>query len=461
MARRRNRFRAGIALLTVVALAFGLILWRWEAGRTAALPRQAEQDRVTLRFTYWGSVEEKKAIENALARFTKEYPWIAVDPIQLPNSDYNTKIMAMSASNEEPDIGYMTTELGEAFARQGKFLNLYELLERDKELKKEDFLDYLWYKSSPGFAWGISTAAESFGLYYRKDLLEEAGVLPPPARAEEAWDWDRFIHEARKLTLDRSGRNALDPGFDKNHIARYGVMFETWSEPLNNFIFGNGGDWVSSDGTRFTLNEPEAAEAIQKLAELVNVYHVAPSPYESKSLPAMSIALQSGLAAMIVDGQWTNLDLGKAKVDYDIGVLPKLKRSITVGLSGATVLFSSSKHPQEAWLLYKWLSDPSKAINLYADGLWMPVLKKWYTDPELAAEWVNANPAAHPPGFKDAMMRQLLENGMPGVGYYLRNQADIYPAVTEGLLPVWQGEKTAQDALDDIAKQVSGLFVQK
>jgi len=461
MRRARNRARAGVALLLALAVTLGLLAWREEFERTGTQPKEAERERVTLRFTYWGSVEEKKAIENALARFMLEYPWITVEPIQLPNSDYNTKIMAMSASNEEPDIGYMTTELGEAFARQGKFINLYSLLEKDTELKKEDFLDYLWYKSSPDYAWGISTAAESFGLYYRKDLLEEAGVSPPPSRAEDAWTWEQFIEAARMLTVDWLGRNSLDPDFDKNHIVRYGVMFETWSEPLNNFIFGNGGDWVSPDGERFTLNEPEAAEAIQKLAELVNVYHVAPSPYESKSLPAMNIALQAGLAAMIVDGQWINLDLGKAKVDYDIGVLPKLKKSVTVGLSGATVLFRSSQHPEEAWLLYKWLSDPSKALNLYADGLWMPVLKKWYTDPELAAKWADANPAAHPPGFKDAMMRQLLENGMPGVGYYLQNQADIYPEVTEGLLPVWQGEMTAQEALDGIAEQVSGLFSQK
>lgn len=457
-----NRTRGMTAGALITLIVVSLLIWRWPSGGSdPAASDKVPRDPVTLRFTYWGSVEEKKAIESTLARFHQEYPWITVEPIQLPNSDYNTKMLALSSSNEEPDLAYMTTELGEIFARQDKFLNLFDFLGRDPDLKKEDFLDYLWYKSSPGFAWGISTAAECFGLYYRKDLLEKAGVPIPPAQAENAWSWEQFVDAAKRLTLDSQGRNALDPAFDKDHIARYGIMFETWSDPLNNFVFGNGGDWVSADRSRFTLNSDEAAQAIQKLADLANVYHVAPSPYESKSLPAMNVALQAGLAAMIIDGQWINLDLGKAKVDYDIGVLPKLKRSVTVGLSGATVLFRSSKHPEEAWLLYKWLADPNKAINLYTDGLWMPVFKKWYTDPELVDRWVNANPRAHPPGFKDAMMKQLLENGMPSVGYYLQNQMEIFPEVTAGLIPVWQGEVSAKTALGGIAEKVNGLNVQK
>ncbi|MFD2381368.1 ABC transporter substrate-binding protein [Paenibacillus xanthanilyticus] len=430
-------------------------------GREGSAKPIDTRPQVALKFTYWGSIEEKRAIENALAKFTEEYPWIGVEPIHYPNSDYNTKMMAMSASNEEPDIAYMTTELGEVFSSEDKFLNLFDFLADDDRLRQADFLDYIWYKSADDVAWGVSTAAECFGLYYRTDLLREAGVQAPPSRAEQAWTWDQFVDAAKRLTIDEQGRNAYDPAFDHTRIARYGIMFETWSDPLNNFVFGNGGDWVGEDGARFRLHSPESAEAIQKLADLINVHHVAPSPYESKSLPAMNVSLQAGLAAMIIDGQWINLDLGKAGVAFDIGVLPKLKKSVTVGLSGATVIFRSSDHPKEAWLLYKWLSDPNKALNLYSDGLWMPVLRKWYTEPELVAKWVDANPAAHPPGFREAMMTQLLENGMPSVGYYLRNQMEIFPAVTAGLLPVWQGERKAADALRDIADQVSGLYSQK
>lgn len=423
-------------------------------------PPAHSQPTVHLRFTYWGSIEEKRAIERAMAKFMERYPWISVEATQIPNPDYNTKLLAMSAANEEPDLGYMTTELGELLAQQGKFLNLFDFIDRDPDLSRNQFLDFVWHQIAPGEAWGVSIAVECYGLFYRKDLFERAGVDPPPSRAEEAWTWEQFVDAAKRLTLDEQGRDAYHPDFDKDRIIQYGVMFETWSEPISNFVFSNGGRWIDENGERFRLHEPEAAQAIQMLADLIQVHHVAPSPFESKSMPALNVALQAGLAAMIIDGQWINLDLGKAGVDYDIGVLPKLKDSVTVALSGANVIFASTRHPEEAWLLLKWLLDPNEAIDLYADGLWMPTLKAWYTDPALTRQWVGANPAAHPPGFADAMMNQLLRNGVKGVGYYLKHQAEIFPVVKRELIPVWLGQKRAQEALDEIRVLVDPYFPQ-
>ena len=418
----------------------------------------AEKEPVKLKFTYWGSPDEKKAIESACNKFTEKYPWITVETVQIPNSDYNAKLTAMAAGNEMPDTGYMTGDLGETWANEGKFVNLFEMFEKDNEVKKEDYLDYIWYKLSPDNAWGISTAGECFGLFYNKDLLKAAGIESLPTSADKAMSWDEFVDLCKKLTIDKNGKTAADPDFDFKNIKQYGFMFETWDQPINNFIFSNGGEWASADGSKFMLNSPETADAVQKLADLVNVYHVAPSPLAAKSLPAMNIALQSRLTAMALGGQWINLDLGNAKVNYDIGVLPKLKKSITVGLSGATVFFKGSKHPEEAWMLFKWMSNPEGAIELYSGGLWMPIMKKWYTDPELVKKWVDANPAAHPAGFKDAMMNQLMTNGVPQSQYYLKNYAKLVPIVTSAWDEVWMGKKTAADALKDMEPKAQAEF---
>ncbi len=281
-----------------------------------------------MKFTYWGNPDEKKAIENATKKFTEKYPWITVDTIQIPNSDYNTKLTAWLP---ERYAGYRLYDrrIWATPGQRRKFVNLFDMFAKNGETKKEDFLDYIWYNYNPDNAWGISTAGETFGLFYRKDILEKAGVGAPPTKAENAWTWDQFVEAAKKLTIDKNGKNAADPDFDPKNIKQYGVTFETWKEPLNNFIYSNGGDWLSKDGKEFTLNKPESTEAIQKLADLINVYHVAPSPLAAKSLPAMNVALQSGIAAMAIGGQWMNLDLGNAKVNYDIGVLPKLKKLLS------------------------------------------------------------------------------------------------------------------------------------
>jgi multiple sugar transport system substrate-binding protein len=454
-----------VSLLLIVVMAFGIMgcskntdpVTKTNTDNSDNTEATSQED-ITLKFTYWGGPNEKTAIEGALKDFEELHQNIKVEAIQIPNSDYNPKLTAMAASNESPDVGYMTTDLGAAWSKEGKFVNLFEQLKKDSELSREDFLDYVWYNYTPDNAWGVSTAGECYGLFYNKDVLAKAGIEDLPTTAETAMNWDEFVEIARKLTLDGDGHNGLDPDFNPENIVQYGLLFETWNDPICNFIISNGGSWTSEDGSELTIVSDEAAEAIQRLADLVNVYHVAPSPIAAKSLPGMNVALENGLTAMAVGGQWINLDLGKANVNYDIGVLPKMKTSVTVGLSGASVVFSDSKHPEEAWELFKYMVNPTGAIDLYKDGLWMPILKEWYEDPELLAKWVDANPAAHPPGFKEAMIDQLLENGVPSTSYYLKNQAKLVPIITSSWDEVWLGNKTAKQALEDVSEMAEAEF---
>lgn len=418
----------------------------------ASSGQDGAKNPVTLRFTYWGSPQEKEALEQAAEKFTEKYPWIRVETIHIPESDYDAKMTAMAAGNEPPDLGYMRIELADPWQKEGKFVNLFELLDKDKELKREDFLDYIWFKSSDDFAYGISTAGETFGLFYNKDLFDQAGVPYPPSKPEEAWTWDQFVEIAKKLTIDRNGRTAADPGFDPNNIKQYGVSFETWWGPIHQTVINNGGEWITKDG-KFGYSMPEAAEAIQRLADLINVHHVAPSPVQMKSIPSQAVALQSKLVAMSMHGQWINLDLGAAKVNYDIGVLPKQKRSVPMGISGLTVIHKSTKHLEEAWMFLKFLADPAASIDLYKGGLWMPIMKKWYTDPALVAQWAENNPA-HPSGFKDAMMHNLLQNGVPGPSYYIKNFAKINALTYSVMDEVWLGKKTAEQAMKEVEAKV-------
>lgn len=410
------------------------------------------KEPVKLKFTFWGSPQEKTAIEQATKKFTEKYPWITVDAIHIPEADYDAKITAMVAGNDSPDLGYMHGELADPWQKEGKFVNMFELLDKDDELKREDFLDYIWFKSSEDFAYGISTAGETFGLFYNKDLFDTAKQAYPPAKPGEAWDWDQFVEVAKKLTLDKNGKNASEEGFDPNNIKQFGVSFETWHGPIHATVINNEGEWITKDG-KFGFSQPEATEAIQRLADLINVHHVAPSPVQMKSIPSQAVALQSKLVAMSMHGQWINLDLGAAKVNYDIGVLPKMSRSVPMGISGASVIYQSSKHQDEAWLLTKFLENPEGSLDLYSGGLWMPTMTKWYTEPELIAKWAENNPA-HPAGFKDAMMNNLLENGVPNGSYYIKNFSKVNAITFSGMDEVWLGRKTAAEAMKEIEAKV-------
>ncbi|MFC5469207.1 ABC transporter substrate-binding protein [Cohnella suwonensis] len=410
------------------------------------------REPVTLKYSFWGSTIEKKTVTDALKAFEKKYDWITVEPVHIP-SDYLTKITTMVAGNVAPDVGYMSAGSALSWAVDGKLANLNEFIDKDPIFRKEDYLDQVWYNWAPDKTLGMSTAVEGYGIMYNKDMLIEAGVELPPTKASEAWEWDKFLEYAKKLTIDNKGRNALDPNFDPDKIKQFGFQYDPYN--MMAAVVSNGGNYLTPDGTGFGLAQPEAIEAIQKLADLMYVHHVSPTPLQTKSLPDM--ALQTKRVAITVSGNWALQDFAAQDINLGVGVLPKLKVSNTLSDGAPTVIFSSTKHPEEAWLLYKWMADPEAVLPLIAGGLWMPLKKDWYTNPDLIAKWASGN-KAHPEGYVDAFMIQTMENGVRTPGFEVKNLSKIGALVTPALDLVWTGKKTAEEALKEVEPKVQPLI---
>jgi len=411
-------------------------------------PRALAAEKASIKYVYWGSPQEKLAIEKACAEFSKK-SGVAVVPVYIPEQDFDAKVTAMVAAGDSPDAGYCTAQLASVWNGQGKFVNWFEMLAKDPDLKKSDFVDGIWFQNSPDNAYGISTAVEAFGLFYNKAAFKDAGLPEPPTRFGDAWSWDEFVRVAQKLTLDRNGKNATEQGFDSTAIKQFGVTFEKWWGPWSVHVLNNGGDYLTPDGKGFGLSAPAATRALQRLSDLINKYHVAPNPIQFKAIPSQAAAIQARLAAMSMHGQWIDLDLGNAKASYGIGVLPKMDReSGTILVSGVSVIFKDTKHLKEAWALSKYLASDG-ALPLYQNGLWMPTMKKFYTDRALLAKWAGPD-AAHPAGFQDSMMDMVLHHSKPAVTYYVKNFGKLDSMVSAALDPVWQGEKTAEQAMKEL-----------
>ncbi|MEK5236515.1 extracellular solute-binding protein [Paenibacillus sp. FSL L8-0470] len=412
-------------------------------------------EKVKLKFTFWGSPQEKKAVEDAIKAFEAKNPNVTIDSIHIPGTDFLQKLNAMIAGNEAPDLSYSAAwklKMGE----EGLIYNFFDLMKDDPSIKKEDYLQYAWWNWDTDKSAGPYQASVVPSLMYNADLFKEAGVELPPTQAEEAWQWDEFVETAKKLTLDRSGKHPDDPGFDPKNIKQYGVKFSlSWLSYMP-LVLSNGGDYLTEDGKEFGLSKPEATEAIQRIADLINVHHVAPSPVQASSIPAPATALQSRKVAMVIDGSWNHLDLSKANINWGVGVLPVLKDYKTFFLGGSLIIFKSSKHPKEAWEFSKFLTDPQNVLELH-QGLWMPQLKQWYEDPKLVDSWANEELPGRPAGFQDAVMRSTYEHAEPSAENNVRNFVEIDAAVTAGLDQVWLGTKTAAQAMKEVEAKVKPL----
>ncbi len=421
----------------------------------ALLGSVVSAEKVKLKYTYWGSPLEKKAQEDMLKDFMKAYPHIEVQPIYIP-SDYVTKITAMVAAGDPPDVG----QLGEAqalpWAEEGAVLDITPFMEKDPEVSLESRLPMTWYFYDGGKKTiGTNLAAEVIVLWYNKDIFDQADVAYPPAKAGE-WSWDEFLETAIALTKDRNGLHPGEAGFDPSNIETYGIGFGTGAGILLPFVWSNGGDWFDEDGTKTLINGPESVEALQKMNDLIYKYHVAPTPTQMQTFPAYNVLLQTKKVAMVLDGQWALLDLAQSRFNLGVAPLPTFNEPVCLELGSPNVIFADTKYPQEAWLLYKWSTTASSVMPLIKAGLWMPLQTEYYTDPEKMNEWLTEG--IHPPEYKEAVIDYVLEYGRRTPAYYLRNWEEIYRAINQGMANFWLGKEDAQTATDAVAETIAPLL---
>ncbi len=415
-----------------------------------------EAKPVELVFAYWGSPFERQAVKKVLQQFSQQHPNIRVRAQHIPGSNYTTKLVTMVAAGTAPDVAYIPDPMISKWASAGWLMDLSDYFENDSEASTR--MPQIYYKLQDKII-GTSAAIETIILYYNKQVFDRANLPYPPATAEEAWSWQEFVAICQKLTTDRNGYDAANPNFDAEHITTYGVAFppaELFTLP---FIYSNGGQVASDDGQKLLLNQPAAVEALQQMQDLIYRYHVAPTPSTLQSMPSSSFMLQTGKVAMDITGHWQILDLNQMGFDWGMGVLPYFKRPTTVITGSPLGIFTSSKHPEEAFQLFKALGN-TVSNDLFGNGLWMPLHVEDYTDPAKISQWLNSQPGVYPAEARSVLIDYTINHTSRQIPFYwLRNYGQIVDeAITPALSLMWAGEADAQQAMDQAVKDGQKLL---
>ncbi len=113
--------------------------------------------------------------------------------------------------------------------------------------------------------------------------------------------------------------------FDPDNVDIYGCTINTLPWQLEVWAKSNGGGYYSEDGSECTIDSPETVEALQRIADLSDVYHCAPPVTSAAN--ALESSLGSKKVVMATDGAWNvGTFLGpSADFDYGVGVLPYMK----------------------------------------------------------------------------------------------------------------------------------------
>ena len=321
---------------------------------------KADVPAATIRVGTWESGAALEIWNSLIADFNKLYPQVKISFEPVPDN-YGTKLLTQIAANDAPDVFQVGDGDVRMFVERGGAADLTPYVQGKGKLPGAD--TGVYYPAL--FQTGVVDGKTSFftkdysplAIYYNKDLFDKANVAYP----KDGWTWEDFQNTAVKLT---SGSGPT---------AQYGVALPgNWTRAIEPFIFQNGGDVSSPDGTKTSgyLDSPATVEAIQYYVDLYNKYKVSPSPADMGTTFKGVDLFQTGKAAMYLTGIWPESGYAKDS-NFHFGVvgLPQHKQRANAVCWAGLGLYKGSKNPDQAWLFLRYIGGQAGQTAFAANGL--------------------------------------------------------------------------------------------
>jgi multiple sugar transport system substrate-binding protein len=451
---RRQFLRASAGLAGVVALA--ACTATPGAAPTTGGESAPAGDVVEITFMGWGGTEEDEGVRAAIEVFQGEEPGIQVTWLHTPDN-YGEKFLANIAAGNPPDTAFVGSDIYRTYIRDGVLLDITDQLKDDPLLGAEGYFIEPQESdrcTNEGKWYGIGSCWVAPHIYYNADIFTEEGIDPPSNDPAEAWTWDHFVEVAKQLTVDTNGNHPDDAGFDPDSIDRWGVQWPTWWIPVHSAIASNDGLWIDPDTGLLALDQPAAVEAIQAIADLLLVHHVAPQSASMESLGMDNTQmLGNGKLAMAIDGSWALSWMHKIEPTLGTAALPGLKHTATNMQAHIHSALSATAYPDEAWRWVRFLSTPFYQTQFCKIGLWLPSQAELMT-PDGLNTWITEG--VHPEGYDLIATSFLPQYGQ--VLYQPVGWAEADAIITPALDAVWVGDTTAEAAMAEAVPQANEIL---
>jgi multiple sugar transport system substrate-binding protein len=392
--------RIGIVLMVLLSLTAATLFAGGEQEKGSS------DDVVTIEFWTqpFASPENLPAIKELTNKFMKENPGIKiVTTIPPSNQDYRIKLIQDVSSGNQPDVGFVDGSWLAEFDQ----MNALQPLDKwfTSEMQKEYFdfaiegatinnqIKALWFHTG--------TSA----LYYRKDLLKEAGYDAPPST------WEEVIEMADKLTVDNNNDGIID---------RYALGMPLNRDLVTAFLLGPlywayGGEFSRDNQVAFGTGKDKQAmlNMMNMLKTLVDTGTM-PENLVSTDFVGAEANFLGDQYAMCILGAWQYASLrdnGGPDFIKNIGIatIPAPEGREPVACAGGWTLAMMTDDPVKQEAAWKWMnyfSSEEVQTVLTIEATQMTTLKKVYELPE-----AKADPTLGP--FKEILLNGKTRDAVP------------------------------------------------
>lgn len=361
------RSKKMLSLLLVLSMTAGMALvgcgsnsateeaTKTDAATAGTTPHDEVEGEIT--FTAWGSDAELETDQEVLDAFAEEYPNVTVnfEPI---NDDYQTKVETMMIAGDAPDVIYGHPKYFQKWASQDLLLDLQPYFDNTEEFSDESVYATNLYEAFKYDDKMVATVngADTFLLFYNKDLFDEAGVPYPT----EDWTWDDFLSACEKLTIDKDGDGETD---------QYAITAGKGHEQIQAYMAAFGGQLYDNvdNPTEVVANSEKNEEALQMWYDLIYKYGYAP---DAEGSEVVTGGFDGGQIAMDVDGVYQCVY--RSGVDFNMGLaaLPmEDENSHYVSLMAGYCVPKTTEYPEAAWALASFMQQKKGQEILASTGL--------------------------------------------------------------------------------------------
>jgi raffinose/stachyose/melibiose transport system substrate-binding protein len=443
---RRKHF-VFISLLLTVAFALTACATATETATEAVKPTEKPGDApvptvestepVTIEWWHIQTTDPGKTMWQQYADdYMALHPNITVNITVLENQAFKDKLTTVMQSGNPPDI-FQSWGGGtmKAYTEAGMTMDITPDLDADGGAWRSTFAPgALAVYSKDGLNYGVPWDMGMVGVWYNKDLFEQAGIAEVPAT------WSAFLDAVADLKA--AGITPISLGEKDSwtgiHIWAYLAIRMAGKEGMEAAISRTG-----------SFTDPAFVEAGNKLQELIATDPFQPG-YLGDNHDAMQGHFGNGEAAMEISGQWAptvsaaQSNDGEGVANLGIFAFPAVEGGagdVTDVMGGGNGFALGKDAPPEAVDFVKFLTTPERQAELAEAGLLIPTVKggeAGLTDPNMAAVQAMFANAKY--------FAQYLDQALtPAMG-------DV---INAGVQDIFTGAKTPEElaqAIEDLAK---------
>jgi multiple sugar transport system substrate-binding protein len=389
----------------------------------------SSSDDHTLRL--WAMGREGEVVSQLIPAFEKEHPGIKVEVQQIPWSAAHEKLLTAYVGDATPDIAMLGNTWVPEFAAIDALEPLDASVATSKDAPKSDFFEGVWNTNVvDGVTFGIPWYVDTRVIFYRSDLLSQAGYATMPTT------WAEWRKSMEKIKSKMTAR-------------QYPLLIPTteWPPPV---ILGlqNGSPLLKDNGQYGAFHDPAFMKAF---TFYVGLYHDGLAPILSGSeISNLYQEFERGNIAMYISGPWqigefTNRLPKNLQDKWMTAPLPGVDGpGVSLAGGASLALFKRSTHKTEAWQLMEFLSRPEIQLQFYRLTGDLPARRESWKDTALANN-------RYAKAFRDQLDRVVPTPQVP-------EWEQIATKVFEHGEQAVRGKKTVDQTLAELDADVNGIL---